>query len=165
MGADLTIENERLTGGEEIGDIRVRSSNLSGVTIPPERAPFMIDEYPVLAVAASYADGETLMQGLAEMRIKESDRLSAVAAGLSANGVNHEEGTDWLRVTGGPVRGGGTVATHLDHRIAMSFLIMGLASQEPVTVDDAGIITTSFPDFTEILTGLGAEFSATGTTA
>ena len=165
MGADLTIENERLSGGEEIGDIRVRSSDLSGVTVPPERAPFMIDEYPVLAVAASYANGETLMQGLAEMRIKESDRLSAVAAGLAANGVNHEEGTDWLRVTGGPVRGGGTVATHLDHRIAMSFLIMGLASQEPVTVDDAGIITTSFPDFTEILTGLGAEFSATGTAA
>ena len=165
MGADLTIENERQSGGEEIGDIRVRSSDLSGVTVPPERAPFMIDEYPVLAVAASYANGETLMQGLAEMRIKESDRLSAVAAGLAANGVNHEEGTDWLRVTGGPVRGGGTVATHLDHRIAMSFLIMGLASQEPVTVDDAGIITTSFPDFTEILTGLGAEFSSTGTAA
>ncbi len=165
MGADLTIDNERLSGGEEIGDIRVRSSKLSGVTVPPERAPSMIDEYPVLAVAAAFSEGETLMQGLAEMRIKESDRLAAVAAGLAANGVDHEEGTDWLRVTGGLVRGGGTVATHLDHRIAMSFLIMGLGSQEPVTVDDAGIITTSFPDFTDLLTGLGAEFAATGAAA
>lgn len=165
MGADLTIENERLSGGEEIGDIRVRSSRLSGVTVPPDRAPFMIDEYPVLAVAAAFANGVTLMHGLAEMRIKESDRLSAVAAGLAANGVEHDEGPDWLSVTGGAVPGGGTVVTHLDHRIAMSFLIMGLASRQPVTVDDAGVITTSFPNFTDLLGGLGAEFAATGAAA
>ena len=165
MGADLTIANERVSGGETIGDIRVRSSRLAGVTVPPDRAPFMIDEYPVLAVAAAFADGETLMQGLAEMRIKESDRLSAVAAGLAANGIEHEEGRDWLRVSGGSVPGGGTVLTHLDHRIAMSFLVMGLASREPVTVDDAGVITTSFPDFTDLLAGLGAEFAAAGTVA
>ncbi|HMB48143.1 MAG TPA: 3-phosphoshikimate 1-carboxyvinyltransferase, partial [Afifellaceae bacterium] len=156
MGADLVIENERLSGGESIGDIRVRHSELTGVTVPPERAPSMIDEYPVLAVAAAFARGDTLMQGLQEMRVKESDRLSAVSAGLAANGVDHEEGVDWLRVTGGDCPGGGTVVTHLDHRIAMSFLVMGLASQRPVTIDDGEVITTSFPNFTELLTGLGA---------
>ena len=161
MGADLTVENERQSGGEEIGDIRVRHSALKGVTVPPERAPSMIDEYPVLAVAAAFAEGGTLMQGINEMRIKESDRLAAVAAGLAANGVEYEEGPDWLKVTGGACPGGGTVVTHLDHRIAMSFLVMGLASERPVTVDDGAVIATSFPTFTEILGGLGAEFVAT----
>ncbi len=165
MGADLVIENERLSGGETIGDIRVRHSELRGVTVPAERAPSMIDEYPVLAVAAAFARGETLMQGLAEMRIKESDRVAAVAAGLAANHVEHSEGPDWLSVTGGVCRGGGTVTTHLDHRIAMSFLVMGLAADQPVTVDDGNVIMTSFPNFTDILTGLGAEFSATGAAA
>ena len=112
-------------------------------------------------IAAAFASGETLMQGLEEMRVKESDRLSAVAAGLAANGVDHREGPDWLSVTGGDCPGGGTVVTHLDHRIAMSFLVMGLAAQRPVTVDDAAVITTSFPNFTELLSGLGAEFAAT----
>ena len=170
MGADITIDNRRQSGGEEIGDLRIRSSDLTGVTVPAERAPSMIDEYPVLAVAAAFAKGPTVMQGLAEMRVKESDRLSAVAAGLVQNDVDHEEGEDWLRVTGrhGPENsgqkrssgnghiGGGIVATHLDHRIAMSFLVMGLASDEPVTIDDSAMIPTSFPSFQGVMEKAGA---------
>jgi 3-phosphoshikimate 1-carboxyvinyltransferase len=159
MGADLAIENERLSGGETIGDVRVRASQLKGVTVPAERAPSMIDEYPVLAVAASFAEGSTLMEGLEELRVKESDRLAAVARGLSANGVSCREGKASLVVEGGRVRGGGTVPTHLDHRIAMSFLVMGLAAERPVTVDDSETIGTSFPSFVELLRGLGADFS------
>lgn len=161
MGADITIVNRRTSGGEEIGDVRIRSSRLTGVTVPAERAPSMIDEYPVLAVAAAFAEGETLMQGLAEMRVKESDRLAAVAAGLAANAVNHEEGEDWLRVSGrtGAI-GGGTVATHLDHRIAMSFLVMGLASDRPVTIDDAAMIATSFPSFRSVMQQAGARLES-----
>jgi len=159
MGADLAIENERLAGGESVGDVRVRASRLFGVTVPAERAPSMIDEYPVLAVAAAFAEGETRMEGLAELKVKESDRLAAVAAGLAANAVDHEVGADWLVVRGrrGPV-GGGTVATHLDHRIAMSFLVMGLAADRPVAVDDAAMIATSFPSFGELMGRLGARF-------
>ena len=162
MGADLSIENERLAGGERVGDVHVRASRLVGVRVPPERAPSMIDEFPVLAVAAAFAEGETVMEGLAELRVKESDRLAAVAAGLAANGVEHETGPDWLLVRGrrGPV-GGGTVATHLDHRIAMSFLVMGLAADRPVAVDDTAMIATSFPTFLDMMTGLGARFAAT----
>jgi 3-phosphoshikimate 1-carboxyvinyltransferase len=120
----------------------------------------MIDEYPVLAVAAAFAKGDTLMNGLDELRVKECDRLAVTAAGLVANGVACEEGSDWLRVTGsGSVPGGGRVATHLDHRIAMSFLVMGLASESSVEVDDAGIIDTSFPEFPDLMKGLGARFS------
>ncbi len=159
MGADLTIENERQSGGETIGDVRVRASRLKGVHVPSERAPSMIDEYPVLAVAAAFAEGDTIMEGLAELRVKESDRLAAVARGLEANGVTCREGDDSLAVTGGRVRGGGTVATHLDHRIAMSFLIMGLAAEQAVSVDDSAIIGTSFPDFVEQLKRLGADFA------
>ena len=159
MGADLAIENERVSGGETIGDVRVRASKLKGVSVPAERAPSMIDEYPVLAVAASFADGSTMMEGLEELRVKESDRLAAVARGLSANGVSCREGKASLVVEGGRVRGGGTVPTHLDHRIAMSFLVMGLAAECPVTVDDSETIGTSFPSFVELLRGLGAEFS------
>lgn len=160
MGADLTYQNKRNSGGEEIADIRVKSSDLRGVTVPADRAPSMIDEYPVLSVAAAFAQGRTLMEGLAELRVKESDRLSAVAAGLSANGISHEEGEDWLAVTGRKGRiGGGAVVTHLDHRIAMSFLTLGLASDDPVTVDDAGVIATSFPGFADLMRGLGASFS------
>ena len=119
----------------------------------------MIDEYPVLAVAAAFADGTTRMQGLHELRVKESDRLAAVAAGLKANGVAHETGDDWLEVTGGSnPAGGGTVVTHLDHRIAMAFLVMGLASDEPVTVDDGNVMATSFPGFRAFMEGLGARF-------
>ncbi len=156
MGADLTIANERLSGGEAVGDIRVRHSALRAVAVPPERAPSMIDEYPVLAVAAAFAEGRTAMNGLAELRVKESDRLNAVARGLEANGVACEEGAEMLAVTGGRVPGGGTVASCLDHRIAMSFLVMGLAAAKPVTVDDGQTIATSFPDFVDLMTGLGA---------
>jgi 3-phosphoshikimate 1-carboxyvinyltransferase len=159
MGADLAIENERVSGGETIGDVRVRASRLKGVAVPPERAPSMIDEYPILAVAASFAEGSTTMDGLEELRVKESDRLAAVARGLAANGVSCREGKASLVVDGGRVRGGGTVPTNLDHRIAMSFLVMGLAAERPVTVDDSETIGTSFPTFVELLRNLGADFS------
>jgi 3-phosphoshikimate 1-carboxyvinyltransferase len=159
MGADLAVENERRSGGETIGDIRVRASRLKGVTVPASRAPSMIDEYPVLAVAAAFAEGRTVMQGLGELRVKESDRLAAVARGLEMNGVSCREGEDSLAVEGGRVRGGGRVATHLDHRIAMSFLVMGLAAERPVTVDDSSMIATSFPSFVALLAGLGARFA------
>ncbi|WP_279478908.1 3-phosphoshikimate 1-carboxyvinyltransferase [Aureimonas sp. SK2] len=158
MGADIEIVNPRLSGGEDVADLHVRHSALRGVSVPAARAPSMIDEYPVLAVAAAFAEGTTRMEGLDELRVKESDRLAAVAAGLAANGVAHEEGPDWLTVTGRPDGrglGGGTVETHLDHRIAMSFLVMGLASEKPVTVDDATMIATSFPEFEGLVTGLG----------
>lgn len=161
MGADLAVENRRAAGGEEIGDVRVRASALRGVSVPEARAPAMIDEYPVLAVAAAFADGPTHMAGLEELRVKESDRLDAVAAGLAANGVPHEAGADWLRVDGrGGARGGGTVTTHLDHRIAMSFLVMGFAAERGVSVDDASVIATSFPSFVPLMEGLGARFVA-----
>ncbi|MBY8916646.1 3-phosphoshikimate 1-carboxyvinyltransferase [Nitratireductor sp. L1-7-SE] len=159
MGADIEILDRRNEGGEDVADLRVRGSELKGVTVPEDRAPSMIDEYPVLAVAASFAEGDTLMQGLEELRVKESDRLSAVADGLKANGVDCEEGEASLRVTGRPGGkglGGGTVQTHLDHRIAMSFLVMGLATEKPVTIDDQAMIATSFPDFTALMTRLGA---------
>jgi 3-phosphoshikimate 1-carboxyvinyltransferase len=160
MGADIAVENARLTGGETIGDVRVRASRLKGVTVPAARAPSMIDEYPVLAVAAAFAEGATHMEGIGELRVKESDRLAAVARALAANGVACREGEASLTVIGGPVRGGGRVETHMDHRIAMSFLVMGLAAERGVTIDDAGMIGTSFPGFVELLAGLGADFSA-----
>lgn len=158
MDADIAIANRRETGGEEVGDVTVRSSRLKGVTVPAERAPSMIDEYPVLAVAAAFAQGTTRMQGLAELRVKESDRLAAVAAGLQANGADVAVGADWLQVTGRPASGlgGGHVITHLDHRIAMAFLVMGLGTGAAVTVDDASMIATSFPAFTGLMGGLGA---------
>ena len=151
MGADLVIENERLSGGEAIGDVRVRASRLKGVTVPAARAPSMIDEYPVLAVAAAFAEGRTVMEGLEELRVKESDRLSAVARGLAANGVECREEAASLAVEGGVVRGGGRVATHLDHRIAMSMAVAGLASRAGVEIDDARPIATSFPQFESLL--------------
>ena len=159
MGGDIEVMNPRNAGGEDVADLRVRGSELKGVTVPHGRAPSMIDEYPVLAVAAAFAEGETLMQGLDELRVKESDRLAAVARGLEANGVDCAEGEDWLSVRGRPGGkglGGGTVATHLDHRIAMSFLVMGLAAEKPVTVDDANMIATSFPEFMGLMRDLGA---------
>lgn len=155
MGGDITIENKRLAGGEEVGDLRVRASKLTGIKVPAGRAPSMIDEYPALAVAASFAQGVTHMAGLDELRVKESDRLAAVEAGLNANGVVTRSGPDWLEVEGGKVQGGGLVATHLDHRIAMSFLVMGLASLQPVRVDDGAMIATSFPNFSGLMNGLG----------
>ncbi len=134
---------------------------MRGVDVPAARSASMIDEYPVLAVAAAFAQGRTRMNGLEELRVKESDRLSAIAAGLAANGVSAKEGPDWLEVEGGKgVAGGGTVATHMDHRIAMAFLTMGLASKAPVTVDDGGMIATSFPTYVELMRGLGADIAA-----
>ncbi len=159
MGGDIQIENRRTVGGESVGDLHVRSSRLKGVLVPSTRAPSMIDEYPVLAVAAAFAEGKTVMEGLGELRVKESDRIAAIVAGLVANGVLCEEGPESLVVMGGSsVPGGGTVTTHLDHRIAMSFLVLGLASEKPVMIDDAAPIATSFPDFTQLMTGLGARF-------
>ena len=159
MGADIVIDNRRSVGGEEVGDVRVRANRLKGVTVPASRAPSMIDEYPILAIAAAFAEGDTLMEGIGEMRVKESDRIAAIAAGLAANGIAAEEGPESLLVHGGGRDvGGGTVATHLDHRIAMSFLVMGLAADKPVTIDDATPIATSFPDFQAMMIGLGASF-------
>jgi 3-phosphoshikimate 1-carboxyvinyltransferase len=159
MGGDISVENERSEGGVKVGDVRVRASRLKGVRVPAARAPSMIDEYPALAVAAAFADGETCMEGLDELRVKESDRLAAVAAGLGANGVEHEASRDALLVRGGRVPGGGLVQTHLDHRIAMSFLVMGLAAERPVAVDDTSMIATSFPGFLEMMETLGASFA------
>ncbi len=160
MGADIEALDLRSDGGEEMADLRVRASAMRGVEVPATRAPSMIDEYPVLAVAASFAQGTTVMRGLKELRVKESDRLSAVADGLAANGVEVEiEGDDLIVHGKGRVAGGGTVATHMDHRIAMAFLVMGLASEKPVRVDDAAIIATSFPGFSSLMRGLGADLS------
>ncbi len=158
MGADVETVDKRSEGGEEVADLRVRSSALRAVEVPSARAPSMIDEYPILAVAAAFASGTTRMNGLHELRVKESDRLEAVAAGLGAAGVSCAIEGDDLLVEGGSPRGGGVVATRMDHRIAMSFLVMGLASQEPMTVDDVAIIATSFPDFRPAMEGLGATF-------
>lgn len=161
MGARIDELDRRIEGGEEVADLRVRHSDLKGVDVPAERAPSMIDEYPVLAVAAAFAEGKTRMKGLQELRVKESDRLQAVADGLKANGVEHAITGDDLVVSGKgrPARGGGTVATHMDHRIAMSFLVMGMASDQPVAVDDMSFIATSFPDFVPLMTRLGGNFA------
>ena len=157
MGADIEIAHPRIEGGEDVADLKVRHSKLHGVDVPADRAPSMIDEYPVLAVAAAFATGQTRMRGLAELRVKESDRLAAVAAGLAGAGVDHAiEGDDLIVRGTGKVAGGATVATHLDHRIAMSFLVMGRASEAPVTIDDAAMIATSFPTFRPALERLGA---------
>jgi len=166
MGGDIEIVNRRETGGEEVGDLRVKTSRLKGITVPAERAPSMIDEYPVLAVAAAFAEGDTFMPGLEELRVKESDRLAAVAKGLEANGIPCVETEDSLTVTGGAgTIGGGTVTTHLDHRIAMSFLVLGMAAHKPVTVDDGAVIATSFPTFTALFEELGGKISANASEA
>ena len=159
MGADIVFENPREEGGEPVADLRVRFGPMTGIEVPPERAPSMIDEYPILSVVAAFAEGKTVMRGVRELRVKESDRIDAMARGLEACGVRIEEDEDTLIVHGmgpGAVPGGATCATHLDHRIAMSFLILGLASKQPVSVDDASPITTSFPVFAPLMTGLGA---------
>jgi len=163
MGADIETLDLREEGGEEVADLRIRGSGLRGVDVPAERAPSMIDEYPILAVVAAFADGQTRMRGLKELRVKESDRLAAIAAGLAANGVACAiEGDDLIvegRRSGGLARGGGLVATHMDHRIAMAFLVMGMASEQPVTIDDSAFIATSFPGFVEMMRGLGADLA------
>ena len=156
MGGDIEIQNRRVAGGEDVGDLHVKYSRLKGVRVPANRAPSMIDEYPILSVAASFAEGTTRMEGLEELRVKESDRLNAVEAGLQANGVATASGHDWLEVHGGGAPGGGRVTTHMDHRIAMSFLVMGLASRIHTQIDDSAFIATSFPGFTELLNGMGA---------
>ncbi len=157
MGADLVLLNERDEGGEPVADLRVRAGTLKGADIPAERAPRMIDEYPILAVAAACARGRTVMRGLAELRVKESDRLTAISAGLTACGVRVAVDGDTLIVegNGGPPEGGALIATQLDHRIAMAFLVLGLATRLPVRIDDAAPIATSFPGFLPLMNGLG----------
>jgi len=161
MGADIAVTGRRVSSGEEIGDLIVRHSRLTGVVVPAARAPSMIDEYPILSVAAAFAEGRTVMMGLEELRVKESDRLAAILAGLAANGVEAHESENNLTVQGmRKVPGGGTVATHMDHRIAMAFLTMGMASDKPITVDDVAMIATSFPDYEAKMRALGAELVA-----
>jgi 3-phosphoshikimate 1-carboxyvinyltransferase len=162
MGADLSVTNVRDEGGETVADITARHSELEGVEVPPERAPSMIDEYPILGVAAAFAKGRTVMRGIGEMRVKESDRIALMAAGLAACGIGVEEAAETLTVIGAKggnhlVAGGAGVTTHGDHRIAMSHLILGLAAEAPVSVDEPGMIATSFPGFVELMRGLGAE--------
>lgn len=157
MGGYLRSDNFRTSGGEIIADIHVKHSKLHGVTVPENRAPSMIDEYPILAIAAAHANGTTIMRGIAEMRVKESDRISATAALLKANGVETTEYDDGFAVKGGTVAGGGTVTTHHDHRIAMSALILGMNAAQPVSIDDGAMIATSFPTFFELMNALGAK--------
>jgi 3-phosphoshikimate 1-carboxyvinyltransferase len=158
MGADIKFSNPRVAGGEQVADITARASLLRGVDVPPMRAPSMIDEYPILAVAAAFAEGKTAMRGLGELRIKESDRLMAMAEGLASCGVKVERLEDGLIVHGtGRRPNGAMIATHFDHRIAMSFLVLGAAATDQVSIDDAAMIATSFPGFAELMNGLGTE--------
>ena len=162
MGADISFENTREEGGEPTADLRVRFSTLKGIEVPPARAASMIDEYPILSVVAANAEGTTVMKGVKELRVKESDRIDAMARGLEACGVEIEEDEDTLIVHGrgpGGVTGGATAATHLDHRIAMSFLCLGLSTKKPVSIDDAGPVATSFPNFMPLMEKLGANFT------
>jgi 3-phosphoshikimate 1-carboxyvinyltransferase len=160
MGATIEELDRRDEGGEDVADLRVRFCALKGVEVPPERAPSMIDEYPVLAVAATFAEGMTRMRGLKELRVKESDRLAATAAMLRQNGADVEiEGDDLIVHGKGHAAGGGLVATHMDHRIAMSALVMGLATEAPVRVDDTAFIQTSFPGFVDMMRRMGGELS------
>ncbi len=162
MGGRIEIANPRFESGEPLADISVFSGPLTGITVPAERAPSMIDEYPILAAAAALASGVTRMEGLAELRVKESDRLAAISKGLRALGVEVEEGDDWLAVqgNGAPPAGGCVIETNLDHRIAMAFLVLGCVTERPVTIDDATPIETSFPGFAGLMNGLGASMGA-----
>lgn len=165
MGADLTFENMREEGGEPVADLRAKfSPSMKGIEVPPERAASMIDEYPVLSVVASFAEGKTMMAGVKELRVKESDRIDAMAKGLRTNGVTVAEGEDWWEVTGlgiDGVPGGGTCESFLDHRIAMSFMVMGMGAQNAVSVDDGSPIATSFPIFETLMGNLGAKLERT----
>ncbi len=156
MGAGIAIANERVAGGEPVGDITAVWRPLTAVDVPAERVPSMIDEIPVLAVAAAFAEGVTRMAGLAELRVKESDRLGAMAAGLASCGVAVQESADMLEVTGGRPTGGARIASRLDHRIAMAFLVLGMGARDPVHIDDIAPVATSFPGFVELMNGLGA---------
>lgn len=163
MGADLQYENLREEGGEPVADLRAKfSPNLKGIEVPPERAASMIDEYPVLSAVAAFAQGKTVMRGVKELRVKESDRIDAMAKGLRAAGVEVDEGEDWWIVKGrgfGNVAGGVTVESRLDHRIAMSFMVMGMATEKPMSVDDGSPIATSFPIFEKLMADLGADIT------
>jgi 3-phosphoshikimate 1-carboxyvinyltransferase len=160
MGASIERLDARREGGEDVADLRVRAGPLRGIEVPADRAPSMIDEYPVLAVAAAFAEGTTVMRGLKELRVKESDRLAATADLLRANGVTVDIAGDDLIVHGkGRAAGGGIVTTHMDHRIAMAAIVLGLASERPVQIDDGSFIATSFPGFVELMRGLGADLS------
>lgn len=161
MGANIVFENQRVVGGEDVADLRVSSSALKGVTVPPARVASMIDEFPILGVAAACADGDTVMTGLAELRVKESDRLAAIYSGLAACGVDVSAGEDNLRVRGNgkPPAGGALIATHLDHRIGMSFLVLGMVTDAPVAIDAADTIATSFPGFAGLMNSLGARIT------
>ena len=168
MGADITLQRERSVGGEPVADLRVRASALSGIEVPPAMAPSMIDEYPILCVAAALAQGRTIMRGIEELRVKESDRIALMAEGLAACGVMVEELPDGLVIHGSggdPVAGGARVRTALDHRIAMSFAVLGQVARAPVTIDDASPITTSFPDFIRLMSELGAGLDLQGLAA
>jgi 3-phosphoshikimate 1-carboxyvinyltransferase len=160
MGAAIEQLDQRNEGGEDVADLRIRSGPLRGVEVPASRAPSMIDEYPLLAVAAAFAEGTTVMRGLKELRVKESDRLAATAALLRSNGVAADiEGDDLIVHGQARAPGGGTVTTHMDHRIAMAAIVLGLASDRPVAIDDGAFIATSFPGFVELMRGLGADLS------
>jgi 3-phosphoshikimate 1-carboxyvinyltransferase len=163
MGADIAFADERVEGGEPVADLVVRAGRLKAVAVPAERAPSMIDEYPILAVAAAFAEGQTVMHGLAELRVKESDRLAAIAQGLASCGAQVTVAGDTLAVQGnGPPAGGGAIATRLDHRIAMAFLVLGMAAQKPVRIDDGATIATSFPGFAALMNRLGAAIAEDG---
>jgi 3-phosphoshikimate 1-carboxyvinyltransferase len=162
MGASIEVRDRREQAGEPVGDLRVKASKLRGIKVPASRAPSMIDEYPILAVAASFAEGETQMEGLKELRVKESDRLGAVARGLAACGITVAEGPDSLTVRGRGARpaGGARIETALDHRIAMAFLVLGMAAERPVAIDNGSPIDTSFPGFVSLMNGLGGRLAA-----
>ncbi|MFC7048482.1 3-phosphoshikimate 1-carboxyvinyltransferase [Emcibacter nanhaiensis] len=164
MGADIEFVNEREDCGEPVADLRVRHSRLKAITVPQDRAPSMIDEYPILCIAAAFADGTTMMRGAEELRVKESDRIAIMVKGLRACGIDVEEFDDGMAITGSREKpaGGAVIETHLDHRIAMSFLTLGLQSEQPVTVDDGSVIETSFPIFRELMNGLGANIHPAG---
>lgn len=165
MGADIAFLNERAEGDEPIADVVARTSSLKGIDVPSERSMSMIDEYPILGIAAAFAQGDTTMTGVEELRVKESDRLSAMANGLKGCGIEAEEGPDWLRIAGQAGKPAGSrnsvIESHLDHRIAMSFAVLGLNSEAPVTVNDADMINTSFPGFHALMSGLGANIEET----
>jgi 3-phosphoshikimate 1-carboxyvinyltransferase len=160
MGGDIEYANIREEGGERIADIKVRHSRLKGVTVPASRAPSMIDEYPILAIAACVAEGETRMLGLEELIVKESNRLTSVYNGLIACGVSAEMGDDSLVIRHSKITGGTEIKTHGDHRIAMSFLVAGMISEKPIKVDEAHMINTSFPDFAKLMNSIGANINS-----